>query len=168
MKINELQSYLESEGYNPLYYHIGDGWKACGDTICISKKSYEYQVFYVEKGNKTHEFFVSLDKQDSCDKFIETLDKEKNSKAFCICSYIKEDDAEKLEAIVKDAGMKYFRNDISYGGYSDMRYRIFVYGKDRFKAQEFANKIRPTSRWNLRLATRFTRNVMRRTDNLGG
>lgn len=125
-------------------------------------------MFYVEKGNKTHEFFVSLDEQDSCDKFIETLDKEKNSKAFCICSYIKEDDVEKLEVIVKDAGMKYFRNDVPYGRYSDMRYRIFVYGKDRFKAQEFANKIRPTSGWYLRIAARITLNVMRKTGNLGG
>ena len=44
--------------------------------------------------------------------------------------------AEALAEKLKEHGIESYRNDIPYGGWADPRFRVFVIGKDIFKARD--------------------------------
>jgi hypothetical protein len=51
------------------------------------------------------------------------------------------ENAEALSARLKEYGIESYRNDIPYNGWKDPRYRVFVVGKDIFKARELFNEL---------------------------
>jgi hypothetical protein len=136
MNLQELSEHLLLECYQPNAYHVGSGWGDCGDTYCIDRVDGQFEVFYVERGQRGKPIHRVQTEAEACATFLDVLDHARFSRAHCIGSFTAQSEADALAQLLASAGIKVHRDAIPYGGPSDMRYRIFVFGRDKIRAEE--------------------------------
>lgn len=136
MHMRELSEFLLQECYQPNVYHIGPGWESCGDTFCIDRVGIHFEVFYVERGQRGNVIRRCETEVAACAAFLEIIDREPFSRAHCIGFFTVQPEADALAQRLISAGIKVHRDAISYSSSTDMRYRVFVFGRDKLRAQE--------------------------------
>jgi len=145
MNLRELSAHLERECYQPSVYHIGSGWSACGDTFCIDQVNGRFEVFYVERGERGETFHCCESESAACDAFLATLDLERFSRAHCVGFFNAKSAADGLSERLRSIGITVHRDAIPYNGVTDLRYRVFVFGRDKLLAQGMIDRENPPS-----------------------
>lgn len=132
--LTALSAYLAHECYQPILYHIGSNWSACGDTYCIEHTQSGFEVFYVERGQRSSDLFVEQNESIACRRFLEILNQSLWSRAHCIAFSTDQEEIARIADVLTSAGIDTTRNDIpSYRATGDVRYRLFVLGRDHIK-----------------------------------
>lgn len=132
MKALELKEKLLAEGCNASNFAIlgrGDG------AFCLDKKGAKWAIFYSERGCDSEPIFISENEEEACGYFFNYVLKQKHWHIVGFFKY--ESDAIALEDKLVSISIKSIRNDISaYKMANDLRYKVFVIGKDIFKVRE--------------------------------
>lgn len=137
MIASELKSKLLSKGCcenNFAVLSSGD------DVFCLDKRGHDWVVFYTGRGCDSEPIFSSTSESDACQYFHDYILKMDH---WHIVGFFKNElEAEQLEDNLKNARIKFIRNDIpAYSTRNDPRYRVFIVGKDIFKYRElFGNE----------------------------
>lgn len=136
MNLNQLSTHLKEECYEPGVYHIGPGWDVCADTFCIEKISRQFEVFYVERGQRGEAIYRSESEAEACDAFLALLERERFSRAHCVGFFETKPEADKFTERLVSAGINVHRDAVPYNSSTDLRYRVFVLGRDKLRVQE--------------------------------
>jgi hypothetical protein len=136
MNLQELSSYLQRECYNPNVYHVGPGWGACGDTFCIERVDGQFEVFYVERGQRGGLIHCAESEAEACAAFLAALDRERFSRAHCVGIFTTKSEADRLSDRLVSSGIAVHRDAVPYSHRTDIRHRVFVFGRDKLRAQE--------------------------------
>lgn len=137
MKVTDLQKKLIQEGCNPDNFAV---LSKVDGVFCIDKNGNQWKVFYSERGQTSEPVFISTNENEACNFFYDLILKQQH---WHLVGFFKQEtDAKLLEEILLAADIKPVRNDIpAYKTANDPRYRLFVVGKDIFKARELLGKI---------------------------
>ena len=92
-------------------------------------------MFYTERGLDQAPLFESQSEEEACEFFF-TYMTTRIRHDHLAGYFISREKAEALAATLKEHGIESYRNDIPYHGWEDPRFRVFVIGKDVFKAQD--------------------------------
>lgn len=140
MNSKELFEGLTREGINPLSYRLetidrGDGQDDC---YCLRRSGPSWEVSYLERGShRTLGTFAT--EAAACADFFARLDREATARSHLLTWFSEKARADDLVAVLLQAGIKPTHRDApAFADASDIRYRIFVDGRDL----EAANKIR--------------------------
>ena len=131
MNAAELKQRLLEEGCSPHNFSIGPGGS---DVYCLDRRKGVWQVFYTERGKDDAPIFETSSEAEACEFYFDYITK-KIRHNHLVGFFISEQKASDLEAQLAQLGIPSHRDKIPYGGWSDPRYRIFVVGKDIFKAR---------------------------------
>ena len=131
MNAAELKQRLLEEGCSPHNFSIGPGGS---DVYCLDRRNEVWQVFYTERGKDDAPIFETSSEAEACEFYFDYITKEIRHHHL-VGFFISEQKASDLEAQLAHLGIPSHRDKIPYGGWSDPRYRIFVVGKDIFKAR---------------------------------
>jgi hypothetical protein len=93
-------------------------------------------MFYIERGVRGKTIQRVDGESEACAAFLAILDRERFSRAHCLGSFSKKSEADALAEQLVSAGMNVHRDVIPYGSSTDLRYRVFVFGRDKIRAQE--------------------------------
>ena len=137
MKIRELEQRLLEEGCSPYNFSIGHGGS---DVYCIEEQDGVWRVFYTERGKASPPIFESTSEDEACRFYFDYIRKEIEHNHL-VGFFVHEQNAMALEAQLGKSGLHTKRDKIPYGGWSDPRYRVFVAGKDIFKARSVLGEV---------------------------
>lgn len=140
MDSKELLERLAHEGINPLSYRLEtvSGGGGHGDCYCLRRSGPSWEVTYRERGS--HEILGTFATEaDACDDLFARLDREATARSHLLTWFSEKAKADDFVAILLQAGIKPTHRDApAFANRSDIRYRIFVDGREL----EAANKIR--------------------------
>ena len=131
MNTRELKQRLLEEGCNPIHYSIGPGGS---DVFCLDHRNGKWSVFYTERGRDDDPIFESASEEEACE-FYFTYITTKIRHDHLVGFFISENNADALVEQLAQNGIKTHRDTIPYGGWNDPRFRVFVVGRDIFKAK---------------------------------
>src|SRR5881394_2329542 len=114
MTLHELTAHLQRECYQPSVYHIGSGWGGCGDTFCIEKIGGQFEIFYVERGQRGEAIHRVESESAACEAFLTVLDRERFSRGHCLGFFTSKPDADVLAERLVSAGISIHRDAIPY------------------------------------------------------
>ena len=137
MNTTELKQRLLEEGCSPYNFSIGHGGS---DVYCLEQQGEIWRVFYTERGQDNPPIFESSSEAEACEfyfNYITTKIRHDHLVGF----FISEQNALGLELQLAQNGIQSHRDKIPYGGWSDPRYRVFVVGKDIFKARAVMGEV---------------------------
>jgi hypothetical protein len=132
MNIEELKKSLEEEGCSKTNYAIDESGS---DVYCLENQKGMWRVFYTERGIDQEPIFESQDEAEACDYFF-TFMTTRIRHNHLVGFFISRQNAEDMQRKLNENGIPNHRNDIPYHGWEDPRYRVFVEGRDIFKARE--------------------------------
>jgi hypothetical protein len=137
MKVSELTEKLISQGCNKNNFAI---LSTADDAYCLKMKGNEWIIVYSERGSDSEPIYKSNSEEDASEYFYNYILKQEH---LHIVGFFKDQTkAKKLELKLKAIGINPVRNDIpAYKEANDPRFRVFVVGKDIFKAREQLGKI---------------------------
>ena len=139
MNLKELSDFLQNECYQEQTYHIGSGWKVCADAYCLEQTNYGHEIFYVERGERGKAIQNFTNEDEACRAFIKLLNQQQFSKAHCIGNFTLKEEADAIAEQLISTGITLHRDAIPYSSSVDLRYRVFVFGRDKIRAQEIIN-----------------------------
>jgi hypothetical protein len=137
MDVTELEQHLLEEGCSPYNFSIGHGGS---DVYCLEQRDGIWRVFYTERGKADPPIFVSRNEEEACTFYFEYITT-KIRHDHLVGFFVLEENAIALETQLAQNGIPFHRDKIPYGGWSDPRYRVFVVGKDIFKARTILSDI---------------------------
>jgi len=137
MNIEDLQRRLVEEGCSASNYSIG---YRDSDVYCLMKIDGVWKVFYTERGSDQPSIFESESETEACEFFFK-YQTEKIRHVHIVGFFKSKENADALDAQLRSHGMETWQNHIPYNGWDDPRYRIFVVGKDIFKAREILGSV---------------------------
>ncbi len=137
MNIHELEKRLEEEACSRAHYSIG---VIDSDVFCLMNQNGTWRMFYTERGLDQEPIFESESEEEACEFFF-TYMTTRIRHDHLVGYFISLEKAEALAAKLKEHGIETYRNDIPYHGWDDPRFRVFVIGKDVFKAQEILGQL---------------------------
>jgi hypothetical protein len=132
MNLDELHTCLVEEGYGPLIFERGPWGLAVGDFRIVQRDG-SFTLCWSERGEVYETLLVTTDEQAACDAFRAEVSQ------FSLHLAASEDRAtiERISAALTAAGIAATRNDIpDFDGPGDVRYRIFVDGRDLARGHE--------------------------------
>lgn len=132
MNLQELERRLVEEGCSKSNYSIGF---RDSDVFCLMKKNGVWHIFYTERGQDQEPIFESTSEEKACEYFFK-YQTERIEHQHLVGFFKSQKEADALEARLKGHGLKTLLNPIPYHGWEDPRFRVFVVGKDIFKARE--------------------------------
>jgi len=137
MNAVELKQRLLDEGCSPYNFSIGPGGS---DVYCLGQQEGVWRVFYTERGKDDAPIFESTSEVEACDFYFDYITK-KIRHDHRVGFFISEQQAIDLDLYLAQNGIRSHCDKIPYGGWSDPRHRVFVVGKDIFKAQEVLGEV---------------------------
>jgi len=138
MNIRELEQRLIEEGCNPNSYTVGSRGSAL-DAYCLTHDGQEWQIYYTERGTDGVPEFTSSDEEEACEYFFNFIMKFRHD--HCVGFFRSESNANVMQEKLHNHGLHPFQDKIPYGGWSDPRFRVFVSGREIFKAREILGKV---------------------------
>jgi hypothetical protein len=148
----ELLERLAREGINPSTYRVEtiSGGGGPGDCYCLRRRGPSWEVTYRERG-PDEVLGIFATEAEACDDLFARLDREATARSHLLTWFSEKAKADEFVAILLQAGIKPTHRDApAFANRSDIRYRIFVDGREL----EAANKIRER---HCRSETRSTR-----------
>ena len=137
MNIQELERRLEEEACNRAHYSIG---YRDSDVYCLMKIDGLWKVFYTERGLDQESMFESESEEAACEFFFK-YQTERIRHDHIVGFFHVHVNAKALAAKLKEHGMDSYENNIPYRGWHDPRFRVFVIGKDVFKARALLGEL---------------------------
>jgi hypothetical protein len=137
VNIEDLKQRLVEEGCSVSNYSIG---YRDSDIYCLLKENATWRVFYTERGQDQDPIFESVSEEEACEFFFNYITK-KFRHDHLAGFFVSEENANALAERLAQHGIQSHRDKISYGGWVDPRYRVFVVGKDIFKAREILGEV---------------------------
>lgn len=105
------------------------------DAFCLDHDGQHWSVFYSERGTDSPPIYKSSNEADACRFFYDYITKQEHW--HLVGFYEDESEALELAAKLEAEGIACIRNDIpAYKAPDDPRFRVFVVGRDIFKARE--------------------------------
>lgn len=136
MNVGELKKRLEDEACT--HYSLGE--RDPGGAFCLVHENEIWRIFYSERGIDDKPLFEGESESDACKFFFEHLTT-RILHAHLVGYFISLENAEALKEKLTLHGIPAHRNDIPYHGWKDPRFRVFVYGKDVFKALDLLGEL---------------------------
>jgi hypothetical protein len=136
MNLQELSTYLQRECYQPSAYHVGPDWGRCGDALCIEGIGGQFEIFYVERGERKETFGFYESEPAACEAFLALLNRDRFSRAHCVGLFSTKSEADRLSERLVAAGIVVHCDSIPFGSVTDMRHRVIVFGRDKIRAEE--------------------------------
>lgn len=140
MDAKQLLERLAREGINPLRYRLEtiDAGEGREDCYCLRRSGPSWEVSYLERGShQTLGTFAT--EAAACDDVFARLDRETTARSHLLTWFSDPAKADGLVAVLLQAEIKPTHRDApAFANGSDIRYRIFVDGRDL----EAANEIR--------------------------
>lgn len=137
MNIQELRQKLYEEGCNASMYAIGQRGSA-SDAYCLTHHGNEWQVYYTERGVDQSPFYTSESEADACQYFFEYIMRFRHD--HWVGFFRSERAADELMEKLQVIGLHPRKDAIPYRGKKDLRYRVFVEGREIFPAKELLGK----------------------------
>ncbi|MEP7137844.1 MAG: SPOR domain-containing protein [Chloroflexota bacterium] len=137
MNIEELKQRLVEEGCSTSNYSIGF---RDSDVFCLMNENGMWRVFYTERGKDDAPIFESASEADACEFFFK-YQTEHIRHQHLVGFFRSEEKAIDLSETLERSGVQAHQDKIPYGGWVDPRFRVFVIGKDIFKAREFLREV---------------------------
>lgn len=137
MNIQELERRLEEEACNRAHYSIG---YRDSDVYCLMKIDGLWKVFYTERGLDQESMFESESEEAACEFFFK-YQTERIRHDHIVGFFHVQVNAKALAAKLKEHGMDSYENNIPYRGWHDPRFRVFVIGKDVFRARALLGEL---------------------------
>lgn len=137
MNVEELKQRLLDAGCSPYNFSIGPGGS---DVYCLEQQGEVWRVFYTERGKDDPPIFESRSEAEASEFYFDHITK-KIRHDHLVGFFVSEGNAIDLETQLSQNGIKPHRDKIPYGGWSDPRYRVFVVGKDIFKARAVLGEV---------------------------
>jgi len=131
MKAAELKQRLIEEGCSPYNFSIGPGGS---DVYRLEQQGEVWRVFYTERGKDDPPIFETTSEVEACEFYFDYITKNIRHDHL-VGFFISEGNAIDLDAKLAENGIQSHRDKIPYGGWSGPRCRIFVLGKEIFKAR---------------------------------
>lgn len=134
MKLTTLYNKFISEGYTNFYID-GVGGPQTDDVHCLGFNNPNWEVYYIERGQKSEPIFSSTNEEDAIKFYTDFVSKIEHWHliAFTRSSEILNDFKSKLES----KNIRTIQNDIpNYKTAGDRVYRLFVVNKDIFIAKD--------------------------------
>jgi hypothetical protein len=134
MNVHELKEMLLLEGCNQNSFAINE-FINCPDAIdCLFFRNGQWVVFFFERGKEEAPSFTSDDESEACKYYFELIIKLKHRHIV----HVSKNEISILEVEKKLASnnIETIRNNIpAYRFKNDVRYRLYVVGKDIFRAR---------------------------------
>lgn len=137
MNIDDLKVRLEEEACSRANYSIGE---RDSDVFCLENQNGIWRIFYTERGIDQPPIFESPNESEACEYFF-TFMTTKIRHDHIVGYFISREKAEALVETLAQHNIQTYRNDIPYHGWHDPRFRVFVIGKDVFKAREILGEL---------------------------
>lgn len=137
MNLDELKIRLEEEACSRSNYSIG---VRDSDVYCLENQNGTWRIFYTERGLDQPPVFESQSESEACEYFF-TFMTTKFRHNHIVGYFISREKAEALVEKLAQHNIHTYRNDIPYHGWDDPRFRVFVIGKDVFKAREILGEL---------------------------
>lgn len=135
--IDELEKYLEDECYSFVELTVGKHFAPEG--IFIEKDGGRYNFGYSERGNKI--ILKSFQtEEDLVEYSLAELKRDKWSRAHLAAWLWEESEIKAAQKELRDMNIVFERNDIPNYRAGKRVYRIFVFGRDIQKLEEFKKK----------------------------
>jgi hypothetical protein len=139
MNIAELKQRLVDEGCSTSNYSIG---YRDSDVFCLMNEDGVWCVFYTERGQDQEPIFESASEEEACEFFFK-YQTERIQHQHLVGFFHSEEKAVTLSTTLEQNGIQSRRDKIPYGGWIDPRFRVFVIGKDVFRAREILREELP-------------------------
>ncbi len=137
MNIQELERRLEEEACNRGHYSIG---YRDSDVYCLMKIDGMWKMFYTERGLDQETMFESESEDEACEYFFK-YQTERIRHDHIAGFFQVQANAQALAVKLKEHGIDSHENNIPYRGWHDPRFRVFVIGKDLFKARAILGEL---------------------------
>ena len=137
MNAVDLKQRLLEEGCSPYNFSVDPGGS---DVYCLEQQDGVWRVFYTERGKADAPIFESMSEAEACKFYFDYITK-KIRHDHLVGFFSLEENAIELESQLAQNGIKSHRDKIPYGGWSDPRYRVFVVGKDIFRARAVLGEV---------------------------
>ena len=137
MKVDELKRRLIEEGCSTNNYSVGRGGS---DVYCLENQGGTWRVFYTERGLDQDPIFESVSEEEACEFFFNYMTR-KFRHDHLVGFFVSEENAKTLARRLAQHGVQSHQDKIPYGGWVDPRYRVFVVGKDIFKARDLLGEV---------------------------
>ncbi len=138
MDIKELEKRLEEEACSRSHYSLGKRYP--GGAYCLIHEDGKWLVLYSERNLDDEPLFEGESESEACEFFFEFMTT-RILHRHLVGYFISLKNAESLAEKLLEHGIATHRNDIPYHGWDDPRFRLFVTGKDIFKAQELLGEL---------------------------
>ena len=137
MNIKTLKHRLVEEGCSTSNYSIG---YRDSDVFCLINEGGLWRVFYTERGQDNPPVFESTSEEAACEFFFNYITK-KFRHDHLVGFFTSEEKAKELIEKLAQYDINSHQDKIPFGGWVDPRYRVFVVGKDVFKAREILGEV---------------------------
>lgn len=137
MNTTELKQRLLDEGCSPYQFSIGPGGS---DVFCLDKRNGKWSVFYTERGRDDEPMFETDNEDEACEFYFNYITT-KMRHDHLVGFFISQQNADSLTEKLSQHGIQSHRDKIPYGGWNDPRYRVFVVGKDIFRARDILGEV---------------------------
>jgi hypothetical protein len=138
MDINVLEKRLEEEACSRSHYSLGTRYP--GGAFCLIHENGKWLVLYSERNLDDEPLFVGESESEACEFFFEYMTT-RILHTHLVGYFISLKNAEALAEKLAQQSIATHRNDIPYHGWDDPRFRVFVTGKDVFKAREMLGEL---------------------------
>ena len=132
MNISELERRLVEEGCSKSHYSIG---YRDSDVFCLLNENGIWRVFYTERGLDQEPIFESPSEEEACEFFFK-YQTERIRHDHIVGFFHVQANVKPLIAKLAEHGIQTREDAVPYHGWHDPRFRVFVVGKDVFKAQD--------------------------------
>lgn len=137
MNIRELEKRLLAEGCNPHYFAIEHQGS---DVYCLQNQNGVWRVFYTERGKDDLPIYETTDEEAACEFYFDYITT-KVRHDHLVGFFRLEVNAQALRDKLALHGVSSHLEKIPYGGWADPRFRVFVVGKDIFRARQVLEEI---------------------------
>ena len=138
MNVQELEKRLEEEACSRSHYSLGKRYP--GGAYCLIHEDGKWRVLYSERNLDDEPLFEGESESEACAFFFEYMTT-RILHTHLVGYFISLNNAEALAEKLAQQGIPTHRNDVPYHGWHDPRFRVFVTGKDIFKAQELLGEL---------------------------
>ena len=136
MNMIELEKWMKDHNVNDLFFRLGDDWRTLYDGHALCREENRYLFFYVERGRRSAIEPFALE-TEGCARALQHLEANKWATSHMIGFFKDETDAMQLKQKLDEQKISYFSDSIPYGGATDLRHRIFVFGADIEKVKDW-------------------------------
>lgn len=133
-ELKDLYDEFIAEGFSQFYIE-GIGGPTSDGTEILGLQNGNWEVYYVERGQRQKPLFSSLNKNEAIEFYRNHVYRIKHHHLAAFTR--SKEKIEKIKVLLGENSIEYWQNDIpSYSAVGDTVFRIFVFNKDIYRIKE--------------------------------